>query len=183
MAASCGPQSGMSMTRVARPISDAPIPSPSRATAIGRPAATNVPNVTSRMITAAARPTASDVTAAVTIAPPTSTRWPGALASSARSSTRWASAIGIDSDGSRSRPMVPNAVRPSGETCVNGSATPSTPGTSRTCSSRSATSARTSGAVTGPSVRTTRSMYCPASAGKVVASSSCAWSESEPCAA
>ena len=58
IAASSVAKSGMSITCEASPASPIPVPSPSRAVTIGRPIATNEPNVMNRMIIAARSPTA-----------------------------------------------------------------------------------------------------------------------------
>ena len=56
MAASSVEKLGMSITCEASPARPMPVPSPSRAVTIGRPIATNEPNVTSSTMIAASRP-------------------------------------------------------------------------------------------------------------------------------
>ena len=187
MVASEVDQSGASMSAISTPVRVLLTASPAMATMRGSPAATTDPNISSRMIAAAAKPIASEPISAaspwVMVCPPSATSRPGRLASSAIAIIFSLSATGTSTGFTTSSLAWATRVRPSGEIApgvVNGSSTEATCGWSPRSASSACTSARVAGSSRPPSARTTMSTVSPDWDGKRDSSSCCASLESEP---
>ena len=89
-----GANSGTSMTLLNRMTPAPPMPMPMSATATGRPIASTDPKATMRMITAKARPMASELGSSnsAKMNPPSSTRRPSMSGTSSRTATRTSAA-------------------------------------------------------------------------------------------
>ncbi len=140
-------QSGASTREMTTVVSVLLTARPATATRIGSPAATTEPNISSRMIAAAARPRPSEpispCSAWAMDWPPTATWKPSAEAPFARASSCWLSSFGMSTGFSTSRrrwatSVLPSWLMPPGS--VKGSEAAATCGTAAICASRSATS-------------------------------------------